>query len=83
MAQDLCGHCHEIEALLVLQLQYRRDGCGGLGAVGKRVLCSSRAARDERKLMAMRHAVCKCCVFSLVTKVTLENLHAEPIRKRL
>ena len=55
----------------------------GSGAMGKRVLCSSRAARDVRKLMAMRHEVCKCSAFSLVTKVTLENLHAVPVWKRL
>jgi len=35
LIQDLCGHCHEIEALLVLQLQYRRDGCGGFGRYGE------------------------------------------------
>ena len=35
LVQDLCGHCHEIEALLVLQLQYRRDGCGGFGRHGE------------------------------------------------
>ena len=54
----------------------------GSGAVGKRVLYSIRAARDERKLMAMRHAVCKYCAFSPVNKVTLENLHSVPVAKR-
>ena len=54
----------------------------GSGAVGKRMLCSSRASSDERKLMAMRHAVCQCCGFSLVNKVTLEKLHAVSVAKR-
>ena len=35
----LIGDCdwnrHEIEALLILQLQYRRDGCGGFGRHGE------------------------------------------------
>ncbi len=54
----------------------------GSGAVGKRMLCSSGIARDERKSMAMRHAVCKYWGFSLVNKVTLENLHGVPVAKR-
>ena len=54
----------------------------GAGAAGKRVLCSRDAARGERKLMAMRHAVCKYWGFSLVNKVTLENLHIVLVVKR-
>ena len=55
----------------------------GSGAVGKRMLCSSDAARDERKLMAMRHAVCKYWGFLFLNKVTLVNLHGVPVLKRL
>ena len=52
------------------------------GAVGKRILCSIAAQRDERKLMAIRHAVCKYCAFSLGFKVTLGDLHTVPVAKR-
>ena len=50
----------------------------GAGAEGKRVLCSSGAAFEERKFMAMRHGVCKYWAFLFVHSVTFVNLHGVP-----
>ena len=67
LLQDLSGHCHEIEALRIIIFNIPAMVVAGSGARGKRMLCSSGAAFDDRKLMAMRHALCTYWFFRSLT----------------